>query len=151
MPGFCPGYITGESRAESHQRCLHVASAIAKKYGAGAERRAHQAGSASSTSISGHRQADNRWCSDRGACVCKSARQKRKGEKSAPRTRCIWVPAPPIFQAWSRVITSLTGCENRIQKEQSLTLASGYFSAGGGEASAVWPPGCLTVTWSLCE
>lgn len=42
-----------------------------------------------------------------------------------------------IFQAWSRGITSLTGCENRIQNERSLTLASQYFSAGSGEASAV--------------
>ncbi len=34
-------------------------------------------------------------------------------------------------------MTSLTGCDFRIQNERDLTLAGGHFSASGGGMSAV--------------
>jgi hypothetical protein len=138
MPGFCPGFMRGENGAESHQRYLHATRVAAQKYGAWSERRAWKAGSASSTRRADHCRADNRRCSGGVSLRVQVCSSKRRGDKSARSTPCIRVPAPPIFQVRSRVMTSLTRCdafirgtETTLKRERSLcrTYANGSSAA----------------------
>jgi hypothetical protein len=125
--GFAPGLLKGESGSESSEHRQHTASSPAKNT---VRRQANELGrrdqplrrveqSIASKTSAGE---DEVW-----ACACKTAHPKWRGDKSACSTPSIQVPAFPIFQAGSRVMTGLAGCDFRIRKWERLLHACGSF------------------------